>query len=58
MAPARQSTAQRNYSAVANGVSKATRWKIGRRNRRPRGLVNGGASCYRNGVLQTLLHLP
>jgi hypothetical protein len=42
MAPARQSAAQRDYSAVASGVSKASRWKIGRRNRRPRGLANGG----------------
>jgi hypothetical protein len=58
MPPARQGADQRNRSAIASGISKATRWKITRKNRRPRGLENGGASCYRNSVLQSLLHMP
>jgi hypothetical protein len=58
MPPARQSVAQRNRSAVSSGISKACRWKISRKVRRPRGLENAGNTCYRNAVLQSLLHLP
>ncbi|KAF2826421.1 cysteine proteinase [Ophiobolus disseminans] len=53
-----QSAAQRSRSAVASKITKACTWRIGRTSYRPRGLANGGASCYRNAALQNLLHLP
>jgi hypothetical protein len=58
MPPARQSEAQRSRSAIANCISKSCNWRNTRQNRRPRGLANGGFSCYRNSILQNLLHLP
>ncbi|KAH6868396.1 hypothetical protein BKA58DRAFT_459155 [Alternaria rosae] len=52
----REGPEQAQRRATANGMSK--KWKIPRRNKRSRGLVNTQNSCYRHGALQPLLHLP
>jgi len=52
----REGPEQAERRSTANGISK--KWRISRRNKRPRGLVNQQNSCYRHGALQPLLHLP
>jgi hypothetical protein len=52
----REGPEQAQRRRTVNGISK--KWKIARRSKHPRGLVNPRNTCYRHGVLQPLLHLP
>jgi ubiquitin C-terminal hydrolase len=58
MAPARPAARQTAAQNVANGIKKSYNTYLHRRNRRPRDLQNVSNTCYRNGALQALLHLP